>query len=73
MEQQQQKTITLEEYTKQIQKEKELKEFKEFKERMVGKHFGELSIKEKNWLYKNQRLVYENLISDREYKVPKFI
>lgn len=71
--QQQQPQFSFEEYKKNKQKEREQKELKEFKERMIGKSFKELGLKEQNWLYQNHRLVYENLITDRSYQVPKFI
>ena len=71
--QQQQPQISFEEYKKNKQKEKEQKELKEFKERMVGKTFSKLSLKEQNWLYQNHRLIYENLLTDRSYEVPKYI
>ena len=73
MEQQQQPQISLEEYKRNLQKEREQKELQEFKDRMIGKTYKELGLKEQNWLYQNHRLVYENLITDRSYQVPKFI
>ena len=71
--QQQQPQISFEEYKRNLQKEREQKELQEFKDRMIGKTYKELGLKEQNWLYQNHRLVYENLITDRSYQVPKFI
>ena len=37
---------------------------------MIGKTKKQLKIAQLNWIYQNNRLVYENLISDAEYVVP---
>ena len=71
--QQQQPQLTWEEYKKQQQQERERRELDEFKKRMIGKNHKKLSITELNWIYKNNRLIYENLITDREYVVPNHI
>ena len=71
--QQQQPQISLEEYKRNLQKEREQKELQEFKDRMIRKTYKVLGLKEQHWLYQNHRLVYENLITDRSYQVPKFI
>ena len=68
--QQQQPQLTWEEYKKQ---QRERRELEEFKKRMIGKNHKKLSITELNWIYKNNRLIYENLITDREYVVPNHI
>ena len=70
---QQQQSVSFERYMIQRQKDKEKKELEYFKERMVGKTFSKLSLKEQNWLYHNQRLIYENLRIDKNYTVPKHI
>lgn len=71
--QQQQPQLTWEEYKKQQQQEREREELNNFKKRMIGKNHKKLSITELNWIYKNNRLIYENLITDREYVVPNHI
>ena len=71
--QQQQPQLTWEEYKKQQLQERERRELEEFKKRMIGKNNKKLSITELNWIYKNNRLIYENLITDREYVVPNHI
>ena len=53
-----------------LQKQKEKEQFQQFKKNMIGKTKKQLKIAELNWIYQNNRLVYENLISDAEYVVP---
>ena len=52
-----------------LQKQKEKEQFQQFKQNMIGKTKKQLKIAQLNWIYQNNRLVYENLISDAEYVV----
>ena len=53
-----------------LQKQKEKEQFQQFKQNMIGKTKKQLKIAQLNWIYQNNRLVYENLISDAEYVIP---